>query len=162
MWSGSIFLHVVSLTHIQEELSRACCEDYFTLLLRRYMMSIASEIAKKTDCGALITGESLGQVASQTMQALAVTNDASVLPVFRPLIGMDKEEIIERARAINTFETSILPYEDCCTVFTPRHPKTRPDLAKVLEEERKLDFEALRAEAIASDNVIYLKADFKD
>ena len=122
----------------------------------------ASEIAKKTDCGALITGESLGQVASQTMQALAVTNDASVLPVFRPLIGMDKEEIIERARAINTFETSILPYEDCCTVFTPRHPKTRPDLAKVLEEERKLDFEALRAEAIASDNVIYLKADFKD
>ena len=162
MWSGSIFLHVVSLTHIQEELSRACCEDYFTLLLRRYMMSIASEIAKKTDCGALITGESLGQVASQTMQALAVTNDASVFPVFRPLIGMDKEEIIERARAINTFETSILPYEDCCTVFTPRHPKTRPDLAKVLEEERKLDFEALRAEAIASDNVIYLKADFKD
>ena len=91
-----------------------------------------------------------------------MTNDASVFPVFRPLIGMDKEEIIERARAINTFETSILPYEDCCTVFTPRHPKTRPDLAKVLEEERKLDFEALRAEAIASDNVIYLKADFKD
>ena len=162
MWSGSIFLHVISLTHIQEELSRACCEDYFTLLLRRYMMSIASEIALKTDCGALITGESLGQVASQTMQALAVTNDASALPVFRPLIGMDKEEIIERARMINTFETSILPYEDCCTVFTPRHPKTRPELEKVLAEERKLDFEALRAEALASDNVIYLKADFRN
>ena len=162
MWSGSIFLHVISLTHIQEELSRACCEDYFTLLLRRYMMSIASEIAAKTDCGALITGESMGQVASQTMQALAVTNDAAALPVFRPLIGMDKEEIIERARMINTFETSILPYEDCCTVFTPRHPKTRPELEKVLVEERKLDFEALRAEAVASDNVIYLKADFRD
>lgn len=150
MWSGSIFLHVVSLTHIQEELSRACCEDYFTLLLRRYMMSIASEIAKKTDCGALITGESLGQVASQTMQALAVTNDASVFPVFRPLIGMDKEEIIERARAINTFETSILPYEDCCTVFTPRHPKTRPEPEKVAAEAAKLDFDALCDEAFAT------------
>ena len=126
------------------------------------MMRIAERTAVKEHAAALITGESLGQVASQTMQALAVTNDASALPVFRPLIGMDKEEIIERARAINTFETSILPYEDCCTVFTPRHPKTRPELAKVLDEERKLDFEALRAEAIASDNVIYLKADFKD
>lgn len=159
-WSGSMFLHVVSLTHIQEELSRACCEDYFTLLLRRYMMAIASDIAEKNDCGALITGESMGQVASQTMQALAVTNNAAKYPVFRPLIGMDKEEIITRAREINTFETSILPYEDCCTVFTPRHPKTRPELDKVLAEEQKLDFESLRAEAVASDNVIYLKADF--
>ena len=162
MWSGSMFLHVVSLTHIQEELSRACCEDYFTLLLRRYMMAIATDIAKKNDCGALITGESMGQVASQTMQALAVTNAATDLPVFRPLIGMDKEEIITRAREINTFETSILPYEDCCTVFTPRHPKTRPELSKVLVEERKLDFEALCAEAADTDNVIYLKADFRD
>lgn len=162
MWSGSMFLHVVSLTHIQEELSRACCEDYFTLLLRRYMMAIATDIAKKNDCGALITGESMGQVASQTMQALAVTNAATDLPVFRPLIGMDKEEIITRAREINTFETSILPYEDCCTVFTPRHPKTRPELSKVLAEERKLDFEALCAEAVDTDNVIYLKADFRD
>ena len=159
MWSGSMFLHVVSLTHIQEELSRACCEDYFTLLLRRYMMAIATDIAKKNDCGALITGESMGQVASQT---IAVTNAATDLPVFRPLIGMDKEEIITRAREINTFETSILPYEDCCTVFTPRHPKTRPELSKVLVEERKLDFEALCAEAADTDNVIYLKADFRD
>ena len=162
MWSGSMFLHVVSLTHIQEELSRACCEDYFTLLLRRYMMAIATDIAKKNDCGALITGESMGQVASQTMQALAVTNAATDLPVFRPLIGMDKEEIITRAREINTFETSILPYEDCCTVFTPRHPKTRPELSKVLVEERKLDFESLCAEAADTDNVIYLKADIRD
>ena len=162
MWSGSMFLHVVSLTHIQEELSRACCEDYFTLLLRRYMRAIATDIAKKNDCGALITGESMGQVASQTMQALAVTNAATDLPVFRPLIGMDKEEIITRAREINTFETSILPYEDCCTVLTPRHPKTRPELSKVLVEERKLEFEALCAEAADTDNVIYLKADFRD
>lgn len=161
-WAGSIFLHVVSLTHIQEELSRACCEDYFTLLLRRYMMTIATRIARNSECGSLITGESLGQVASQTMQALAVTNAATDLPVFRPLIGMDKEEIIERARFIDTFETSILPYEDCCTVFTPRHPKTRPELSHVLEEEAKLDFAALVDEAVASDNVIYLKADFRD
>ena len=108
------------------------------------------------------TFSTFSAVASQTMQALAVTNAATDLPVFRPLIGMDKEEIITRAREINTFETSILPYEDCCTVFTPRHPKTRPELSKVLVEERKLDFEALCAEAADTDNVIYLKADFRD
>ena len=119
------------------------------------MMSIASEIAKKTDCGALITGESLGQVASQTMQALAVTNDASALPVFRPLIGMDKDEVIERARFIGTFETSILPYEDCCTVFTPKHPRTRPQLKYVEEAESVLDVEGLVEEAI--NNIKFIR-----
>ena len=159
-WAGSIKLHVVSVTKIQEELSRACCEDYFTLLLRRYMMAIAEKIALANECGALITGESMGQVASQTMQALAVTDNAVDMPVFRPCIGLDKEEIVTIARKVGSFETSILPYEDCCTVFTPRHPKTRPELAKVIAEEQKLDFDALVEEALATDEVIYVKAEF--
>ncbi len=147
-YAGPIQTHVVSLTKIQEEIAKNCTEDYFTLLLRRYMMAIASKIAHKRGCGALITGESLGQVASQTMQALGVTDCMSDLPVFRPCIGLDKEEIITIAREIDTFETSILPFEDCCTVFTPRHPKTKPDLLKVLEEEKKLPFDALVEEAL--------------
>lgn len=149
-YTGDIYVHVVSLTHIQEELVKKCDEDYFTLLLRRYMMTIASRVAKQHSASCLITGESLGQVASQTTEALTVTNDAASIPVFRPCIGMDKEEIIEISRKINTFETSIQPYEDCCTVFTPKHPKTRPELSKVLIEEQKLDFEALVEEAIAT------------
>ncbi len=148
VYAGDINVHIVSLTHIQEELVKHCNEDYFTLLLRRYMMTIAERIAKQRGCGALITGESVGQVASQTMQALTVTDSAVNIPVFRPCIGLDKEEIVCIARQINTFETSILPYEDCCTVFTPKHPKTRPELEKVLVEEQKLDFEALVEEAI--------------
>jgi thiamine biosynthesis protein ThiI len=144
---GEVIVHVVSLTHIQEELVKACAEDYFTLLLRRYMMAIADRVAEQFKCGALITGESVGQVASQTMEALGVTNPLATRPVFRPCIGMDKEEIITIARQIGSFETSIEPYEDCCTVFTPRHPRTRPELAKVLAEERKLDFDALVEEA---------------
>ena len=132
-------VHVISLTHIQEELRDRCDEDYFTLLLRRYMMTLAERVAKRNKCGALITGESLAQVASQTMKAIAVTDAVVNMPVFRPCIGLDKEEIVSIARKIGTFETSILPYEDCCTVFTPRHPRTRPDIAKVEEEERKLD-----------------------
>ena len=144
---GEIIVHVVSLTHIQEELVKACAEDYFTLLLRRYMMAIADRVAAQFKCGALITGESVGQVASQTMEALGVTNPLATRPVFRPCIGMDKEEIITVARQIGSFETSIEPYEDCCTVFTPRHPRTRPELAKVLVEEQKLDFDALVEEA---------------
>ena len=144
---GEIIVHVVSLTHIQEELVKACAEDYFTLLLRRYMMAIADRVATQFKCGALITGESVGQVASQTMEALGVTNPLATRPVFRPCIGMDKEEIITVARQIGSFETSIEPYEDCCTVFTPRHPRTRPELAKVLVEEQKLDFDALVEEA---------------
>lgn len=149
-YTGEIYVHVVSLTHIQEELVKHCEEDYFTLLLRRYMMAIASKVAREHSASCLITGESLGQVASQTTEALTVTNNAAELPVFRPCIGMDKEEIIEISRKINTFETSIQPYEDCCTVFTPKHPKTRPDLNKVLIEERKLDFDALVEEAIST------------
>ncbi len=150
VYAGDIKVHIVSLTHIQEELVKHCEEDYFTLLLRRYMMTIAQKVAERNGCGALITGESVGQVASQTMQALAVTDSAVTMPVFRPCIGMDKEEIVQIARKINTFETSILPYEDCCTVFTPRHPKTRPDLAKVLLQEKKLDFDALVEEAFST------------
>jgi thiamine biosynthesis protein ThiI len=150
VYAGDINVHIVSLTHIQEELVKACNEDYFTLLLRRYMMTIAERIAKQRGCGALITGESVGQVASQTMQALTVTDSAVNMPVFRPCIGLDKEEIVCIARQINTFDTSILPYEDCCTVFTPKHPKTRPELEKVLAEEQKLDFEALVEEAIGT------------
>ncbi len=146
-YAGKIHVHIISLTHIQEELKRVCEEDYFTLLLRRYMMTLADRCAKEYSCGALITGESVGQVASQTMQALGVTDICASRPVFRPCIGLDKEEIIEIARKIGTFETSTLPYEDCCTVFTPRHPRTRPELEKVLREEQKLDFEALCEEA---------------
>ena len=161
VYSGDIYVHVVSLTHIQEELVKACEEDYFTLLLRRYMMTIAEKIAKQHDCGTLITGESLGQVASQTMKAIEVT-DAAVkeTPVFRPCIGMDKEEIVQIARKIGTFETSILPFEDCCTVFTPKHPKTRPELEKVLVEERKLDFDALVEEALESVNTVHIVAEY--
>ena len=149
-YSGDIDVHVVSLTKIQEELAKHCTEDYFTLLLRRYMMRIATIIAHRRGCGALITGESIGQVASQTMPAIGVTDCMSDLPVFRPCIGLDKEEIVQIARKIGTFDTSILPFEDCCTVFTPRHPKTRPELAKVEEEERKLPFDELVEEALST------------
>ena len=159
-WSGSIMVHVISLTHIQEELVRNCEEEYFTLLLRRYMMQLANMVAKKQDCQALITGESLGQVASQTMHALNVTNALAEYPVFRPVIGMDKEEIVQLARHIGTFETSILPFEDCCTVFTPKHPKTRPQLEKVMEEEKKLPFEELCREAFETAQAFYIKAKF--
>ena len=160
-YSGNMRVHVVSLTHIQEELVRACDEEYFTLLLRRYMMAIAERVAEENECHALITGESVGQVASQTMQAIGVTNDViRKIPVFRPCIGMDKEEIVQIARRIGTFETSILPYEDCCTVFTPKHPRTRPELSKVLIEENKLDFHALVEEALSTCTTELIRAEF--
>ncbi len=149
-YSGDIYVHIISLTHIQEELVKHCNEDYFTLLLRRYMVAIANLVAKRYNCQALITGESVGQVASQTMQAIGVTDAVADIPVFRPCIGMDKEEIIQISRKIGTFDTSILPYEDCCTVFTPKHPKTKPELEKVLTEENKLPFDELVAEAFAT------------
>ena len=158
-YAGTFTVHVVSLTHIQEELVKNCEEDYFTLLLRRYMMAIADKIARKKGCGALITGESLGQVASQTMQAIGVTNAMTSLPVFRPCIGMDKEEIVQIARKIGTFETSIQPFEDCCTVFTPKHPKTKPELEKVEEQQRRLDFDALVEEAIEGAYVEFIRAE---
>lgn len=150
-YCGDIYLNIVSVTHIQEVLRDTCREEYFTLLLRRFMMRIAERVALRYGCGALITGESVGQVASQTIPALTVTNDAvETLPILRPLIASDKEEIVRLARKIGTFETSILPYEDCCTVFTPKHPVTKPELAKLIEEEKKLDVEALVEEALAT------------
>lgn len=148
-YSGSIPLCVVPFTHIQEEIKDNCPEDLFTIIMRRFMMRCAERIAKDQGCGALITGESVGQVASQTMQAIACTEAVvEELPLFRPLIGMDKDEVIEISRKIDTFETSILPYEDCCTVFTPKHPRTRPQLRSVEEAESVLDVEALIEEAL--------------
>ena len=148
-YCGPIKVHVVPFTKLQDQIRRNCQEDLFTILMRRYMMRIAEAIALKQGCGALVTGESLGQVASQTMEAIGVTNDTCGLPVLRPVIGMDKEEIVAIARKIDTFETSILPYEDCCTVFTPKHPQTKPKLDKVVAEEQKLPGDELVAEALA-------------
>ena len=142
-----IHVHVISLTHIQEEIRDKCEEDYFTLLLRIFMMRLAERCAREYKCGALITGESLGQVASQTLKAIGVTDSVVSIPVFRPCIGLDKNEIVNQARHYGTFETSILPYEDCCTVFTPRHPKTQPKIEEVMAELSKLDVEALLDEA---------------
>ena len=159
-YAGDIKVHIVSLTHIQEELVKACDEDYFTLLLRRYMMTIAERVAKQKGCSALITGESLGQVASQTMQALGVTDSCVSMPVFRPCIGMDKEEIVQISRRIGAFETSIQPYEDCCTVFTPKHPKTKPELEKVKAQEDKLPFEELVEEAIGTLYTVHITPEY--
>ena len=159
-YAGDIKVHIVSLTHIQEELVKACDEDYFTLLLRRYMMTIAERVAKQKGCSALVTGESLGQVASQTMQALGVTDSCVSMPVFRPCIGMDKEEIVQISRKIGAFETSIQPYEDCCTVFTPKHPKTKPELEKVKAQEDKLPFEELVEEAIGTLYTVHITPEY--
>ena len=145
-----IHVHVISLTHIQEELRDRCQEDYFTILLRIFMMRLAERCAREYKCHALITGESLGQVASQTLAAIEVTDSVVNLPVFRPCIGLDKNEIIIQARHYGTFDTAILPYEDCCTVFTPRHPKTQPRIADVMRELEKVDVEALLDEAYAT------------
>ena len=142
-YCGNIAFFCVPFTEIQEAIKTYCPEEYFTVIMRRLMMEIAQKIAAKDECLALITGESVGQVASQTMQAIACTDAVSKIPVFRPLIGMDKTEIVETARAIGTFETSTLPYEDCCTVFTPKHPKVRPALEDVEKAQAKFDFTEL-------------------
>ena len=147
---SKIHVHVISLTHIQEEIRDNCDEDYFTLLLRIFMMRLAERCARDYKCGALITGESLGQVASQTLSAIGVTDSVVNIPVFRPCIGLDKNEIVIQARHYGTFETSILPYEDCCTVFTPRHPKTQPKIEQVMAQLEKLNVEALLEEAYAT------------
>ena len=147
---SKIHVHVISLTHIQEELRDKCQEDYFTILLRIFMMRLSERCARDYKCHALITGESLGQVASQTLRAIEVTDSVVRMPVFRPCIGLDKNEIIIQARHYGTFETSILPFEDCCTVFTPRHPKTQPKLTDVMRELEKVDVEALLEEAYAT------------
>ena len=146
-WTGRLLVHIVPFTEIQEEIRRNCPEEYFTLIMRRFMMRIAEAIARKANAGALVTGESLGQVASQTMEAIGVTNAVCQLPVLRPAIGMDKEEIVAIARRIGTFETSILPYEDCCTVFTPKHPRTRPVLKFVELAESGVEWEEMLREA---------------
>ena len=149
-YSGKMTVNVVSFTEIQETIRDNCPEEFFTLIMRRFMMEIAMRLAKNDGCGALVTGENLGQVASQTMEAMAVTGAVVDIPIFMPLVGMDKKDIIAIAEKIGTLETSILPYEDCCTVFTPKHPKTKPTLGQVLHAEEKLDREALITKALES------------
>lgn len=149
-----IKVYVVPFTEIQMQIHEKCHEEYTTLIMRRYMMRIAEHFANEEKCGALITGESLGQVASQTMEALNATNSVVSLPVFRPLIGFDKVDIIDYAQKIGTYETSSLPFEDCCTVFTPRHPATKPKDKIILSSESRLDQEKLIADAIANTEVV--------
>ena len=156
-YAGRMTVNVVSFTQIQEAIRDNCPEEFFTLIMRRFMMEISQRIAKGDGCGALITGENLGQVASQTMEAMAVTGAVVDIPIFMPLVGMDKEEIVTIARKIGTLDTSILPYEDCCTVFTPKHPKTKPTLGQLLHAERNLDREALITQALESVEKITVK-----
>ena len=157
-WCGHMMVHVVPFTEIQEELRRSCPEELFTVLMRRFMMRIAERVAQRCDAGAIVTGESLGQVASQTMEAMRATTAVCSLPVLRPVVGMDKEEIVRVARKIGTFDTSILPYEDCCTVFTPRHPATRPSVEEVRKAESVLDVEALMARALEGETWSWVKS----
>ena len=149
-WCGRLNVTIIPFAEIQEEIRRNCPEDHFTLIMRRFMMRLADALAKDLNCRALVTGESLGQVASQTMDAMMVTGSVVDLPILRPCVGMDKEEIVQIARKIGTFETSILPYEDCCTVFTPRHPRLRPLPGEVEFAEEKLDIQALIQAAVDS------------
>lgn len=155
-YAGPINLHVINFTDIQLEIYEKCPHDELTIIMRRYMMRIAEDIAKKNDSLALITGESLGQVASQTMQSLAATNEVCTLPVFRPLIGFDKNEIIRISEKIDTYETSILPFEDCCTIFVAKHPVTKPNINIIKRSETKLleTIDELYARAIETDEVI--------
>jgi len=156
-YTGRTIVHIIPFTEIQEEIRKNCPEEYFTLIMRRFMMRLSEAVARKAGAGALVTGESLGQVASQTMMALGVTEDVTRMPVLRPLIGMDKVEIIRMARDIGTYDTSILPYEDCCTVFTPRHPCTRPKIEDVREAESALDIDALVERALAGETWVRVK-----
>lgn len=156
-YCGNFKMHVVNLLPIQEAIVQNCPEEETTILVRRFMMRIAEAVAKDTGCGMLITGENLGQVASQTAEALVVTDASVQLPVMRPLIAMDKVDIMDKAKEIGTYETSIMPYEDCCTVFLPKHPTTKPKLDRILESESKLDCEQLIADAIAAKEVVYIK-----
>lgn len=158
-YSGRIRLYTVPFTEIQELIREKCPEEYFTLIMRRFMMRLSCRLAQDTDCHALITGESVAQVASQTMLALGCTDAVANLPVFRPCIGMDKEEIIKISRKIETFDISVLPFEDCCTVFTPKHPKTRPQLSDVEEAEKALDIEGLCNRAYEGIKQILITAD---
>ena len=154
---GRMIVHIIPFTEIQEEIRKNCPEEFFTLIMRRFMMRLAEAVAKKAGAKALVTGESLGQVASQTMLSLGVTEAVTTMPVLRPLIGMDKVEIIRLSRRIGTYDTSILPYEDCCTVFTPRHPCTRPVLADIEAAESALDVEGLVAKALEGETWVRVK-----
>ena len=156
-YTGKFKMHVINLLPIQEEIVKNCPEEETTIHVRRFMMRIAEKLAQDAGCQALITGEDLGQVASQTAEALVVTDSVVSMPVFRPLIGMDKIEIMDRAQEIGTYEKSIEPYEDCCTVFLPKHPATKPRLERILESESLLDVEALVNNAIASQEIITIK-----
>lgn len=155
-YSGDMKMYTVPFTEIQETIRKKCPEEYFTLIMRRLMMKISERIARDKDCKALITGESLGQVASQTISAIGCTDAATALPVFRPLIGMDKQEIVDISYKIDTYETSIEPYEDCCTVFTPKHPRTNPSLEKVIEAENLGGFEPMIETALQNLKVTYI------
>lgn len=159
LYTGRLRIHSINLLPIQEQIVQHCPEDETTILVRRFMMKIAEHIAKDNGCMMLITGENLGQVASQTAEALVVTDASVSLPVMRPLIGMDKTQIMDIAREIGTFETSIQPYEDCCTVFLPKHPVTKPKLEKILESESRLDCEALIEAAVASEEISIIYPD---
>lgn len=156
-YSGAIKLGIVPFTEIQEKISRECPEEYFTLIMRRFMMKIANRLARENGCQALITGESVGQVASQTVYALAVTDAVADMPVFRPCIGMDKEEIVAISRKIDTFDISVQPYEDCCTVFTPKHPRTRPTVEAVEKAESPLDIDELIERAVQGTEFEWIK-----
>lgn len=153
-YSGAITLFTVGFTEIQEAIRDNCPEDLFTLIMRRFMMRISQRLAEKEDCKALITGESLGQVASQTLNALACTDAVVSMPVFRPVIGLDKDEIIKVSRQIDTFDISIEPFEDCCTVFTPKHPRTRPQIHVLEEVEKAMDVEGLIERALANTQIL--------
>lgn len=158
-YAGPVYLHVINFTDIQLYIYEKCPHEELTIIMRRYMMRIAEMIAKENDCLGLITGESIGQVASQTVQSLAVTNEVCTLPVFRPLIGFDKMEIVEVSEKIGTYETSILPYEDCCTIFVAKHPVTKPNLNVIKRHEQNLTdkIDELVQQAINSDEVVIVK-----
>ena len=158
-YSGPIKLHVVNFTDIQLYIYDKCPHDELTIIMRRYMMRIAEHFARENDCLGLITGESIGQVASQTMQSLAATNDVCTMPVYRPLIGFDKQEIVEVSEKIDTYETSILPFEDCCTIFVAKHPVTKPNIGKIRKSEERLNekIDELMREAMETTEVIVVK-----
>ena len=153
-YCGNINLHIISFTKIQEAINKNCDKDYMVVLMRRFMMRIAEKIANKNDAHAIVTGESLGQVASQTLESINATNAVVSMPVFRPLIGLDKLDIISVSKKIDTYDISIEPYEDCCTVFLPKNPVTKPKIDKVISEEEKLNINSLINEALASEEII--------
>ena len=161
-YAGIIYLHIINFTDIQLYIYDKCPHDELTIIMRRYMMKIAQVIAEKSDCLGLITGESIGQVASQTMKSLFATDDACTIPVYRPLIGFDKQEIIDRSKQIGTYETSILPYEDCCTIFVAKHPVTKPNLNIIKTSELKLSekIDSMVEEALATDEVLIIGKDY--